>query len=87
MYYTVGLRADVIVNDLIGVGTRTNKRIKRIYWVRERTNLLFFFLIQSNSALTIVHLKKTHDCIIGTSTSPKYQEVCPLYHLQPLKIT
>lgn len=57
MYYTVGLRADVIVNDLIGVGTRTNKRIKRIYWVRERTNLLFF-LIQSNSALTIVHLKK-----------------------------
>lgn len=53
MYYTVGLRADVIVNDLIGVGTRTNKRIKRIYWVRERANLLFF--IQSNSALTIVH--------------------------------
>lgn len=84
MYYTVGLRADVIVNDLIGVGTRTNKRIKRIYWVRERTNLLFFYPKQ----LCTYHCTlKTHDCIIGTSTSPKYQEVCPLYHLQPLKIT
>lgn len=85
MYYTVGLRADVIVNDLIGVGTRTNKRIKRIYWVRERTNLLLF----NPKQLCTYHctFKKTHDCIIGTSTSPKYQEVCPLYHLQPLKIT